>query len=122
MADATRIEVVGSAELQSTLKRAAEKVQDLSGPNREVSDLWASTAKPPRRTGALAGSIRGASTSTEAAVEATVPYAGVIEYGWPGHNIEAASYLRDAFATIEPQAMAIYEKAVDDVLADVKGA
>lgn len=120
MTDALQVE--GAEQLQATLRRAAERVQDMSNPNAEVARMAASAARPPRRTGALAGSIRPAPTPTEAAVQSALPYAGPIENGWPGHNITATHFLRDAFAAIRPAADAVYQKAGQQVLDEVKGA
>lgn len=119
---ATSVEVEGAIQMEASLHRAAEKVQDMTAANREVAQLAAQAAKPPRRTGRLAGSIRPIGEPTEAVVEVAQPYAGVIENGWAGHNIAPTHFLRDAFAAIQPAAMDIYEKAGKAVLDDVKGA
>lgn len=51
----------------------------------------------PRRSGALSDSIRVESLPTGAELVAgssSVPYAGVIEYGWPARHIAAQPYMR----------------------------
>jgi hypothetical protein len=119
---ATDVQMVGAEQLQSTLRRAGQKVQDMSAANGEVAALAASAAQPPRRTGRLAGSIRPTPSATEAAVSVAQPYAGPIENGWPAHNISATHFLRDAFDSIRSAADDIYAKAGQAVLDDVKGA
>jgi len=53
---------------------------------------------------------------------ATAPYAGVIEYGWPGHRIHPQPYLRPAIEDTEAQTVRTYEAELDGVVASIKGA
>jgi hypothetical protein len=53
----------------------------------------------PVLTGALASSVKGNPSAEKAQIlagSAAVPYAGVIEYGWPDRNIDAQPYLNPA--------------------------
>lgn len=119
MADVT---VVGAERVQSTLHDAAKRCADMESINAQVAANVAANVRAPRRTGRLAGSIRPAATNTEAMVTSDLIYAGVIENGWPGHNIAAQNFVRDAFDRTETQTMAAYEKWGLDVLGEVKGA
>ena len=118
----TSVEVVGAQAMQSSLHAAAKKVQDLTPVNREVASTVASAVKAPRRSGRLAGSIRPEATATEARVVSDVSYAGVIENGWPKHNIRAQNFVKEAFANTQATTEAMYEKALQGVADDVKGA
>ena len=116
------VELVGADRLESTLHDAAKKLEDLSAVNRDVAGVVAKAARPPRRTGRLAGSIRPLGTATEAAVTSALPYAGVIENGWPRRNIRASHFLQRAFADTQTTTTAMYAKALQGIADDVKGA
>lgn len=58
----------------------------------------------PVRSGLLRSTVRGSGTQTRAQVRVgkkRVPYAGVINYGWPGHNIAPSMFLQRAASTID---------------------
>ena len=118
----TSVTVTGADAMQSSLKAAARKVDDMTAINREVAATVAAAVKAPRKTGRLAGSVRPQGTKNEAAVVVDQPYAGVIENGWAGHNISAFNFVKNAFASTESTTMAMYEKAMQSTLNDVKGA
>lgn len=45
-----------------------------------------------------------------------VPYAGVINYGWPGHNIKATYFANKAAKDTEPEWTALYSQAVEKII------
>lgn len=118
----TSVEVQGAQAMQASLHAAGAKVQDMTAINRDVAATVAAAVRAPRKTGRLAGSVRPQATATEAAIVVDQPYAGVIENGWPKHNISATNFVKTAFANTETTTTAMYEKAMQDVLDDVKGA
>lgn len=71
-------------------------------------------ARAPRRTGALAGSF---SVTPEGAggaeVISSVPYAGVINYGWPARGIAPAHFIEPAIEHSEPQWLREWERLVE---------
>lgn len=81
--------------------------QIISPAMRRLADEYvvpAARREVPVRSGELRATIRGSGTTTRAQVRAgykRTPYAGVIHYGWPGHNIEANPFLQRAGATID---------------------
>jgi hypothetical protein len=71
----------------------------------------------PRLTGALASSIQGNPSAQKAQIlagSAAVPYAGVIEYGWPEKNIQPQPYLREAVNSSMAYIVAKYEDNIRD--------
>ncbi len=90
---------------------------------RDLSGRWArvgadiksdAVSLAPVLSGALAGNIRAGKAKTRATVSvggARLPYAAVINYGWPGHNIEATHFLNDALEkNREPAADEVYRE------------
>lgn len=84
----------------------------------------AASARAPRRSGALAGSLRGnaaAGRATVSAGGARLPYAGPIHYGWPAHKIEPQPFIIDAAQATEPVWLPMYAADVDKALDVVRG-
>lgn len=100
MADFT-VSVKGLREVTRSLSQYAGAVDELKEANAKIGSKVAQTAiaTAPKSSGALAGSIRANRAKNNVQIKAggaRTPYAGVIEYGWPEHNIEAQPYLRRA--------------------------
>lgn len=95
------LRVYGAEDVARRFARLGFKASDLRGAfsaigNEIVADA---RARAPRRSGRLAGNIRAGLGKTRATVSAgsgSLLYAGVQEYGWRGHGIEAQPYLRPA--------------------------
>lgn len=88
------VKVEGTKELRRAI-RQLEDAADRKGANAELRSAWRTAARvvesrakveAPRRSGALAGSIKSKATTRGASVSAggtkRVPYAGPIHYGW----------------------------------------
>lgn len=95
---ASGIRVEGLRETVRALERFGVSVSDLreafSAISREV--VVESTGIVPVLDGDLQASIRIANTKNKAVVRAgyaNVPHAGVINYGWAAHGIEATEFL-----------------------------
>jgi hypothetical protein len=120
------IEVTGRAELVRTMKAAGADLKDLNAANKEAAAVVApeSRARTPRRSGRLAGTVRPAGTRAAAIVRIgsrTVPYAGPIIFGWPGHHITAQPGPVEALTTTEPRWLPVYLNAIDAILNKIKG-
>lgn len=92
------VSITGVDEVKATLTRLAKDLESNLELNKELSTTLAQKASTvaPRLTGALASSIVGNPSAEKAQILAgseAVPYAGVIEYGWPAKNIQAQPYL-----------------------------
>ena len=120
------IRVEGARQLRRTLKRAGDNLDDLKDAHAAAGAIVVGAARVsgPRRSGALVGTLRAsraAASATIRAGSASVPYAGVIHWGWTGHHIRAQPWVSAAAQATEPAWTAAYASAVDRVLATVKG-
>lgn len=89
------VQVDGLREVVRDLERAGVELDDLKDAQAAISSEGASTAQgyTPRRSGKLAGSVRGNRAKNKAEIligRASVRYAGPILFGWPRRNIRAA--------------------------------
>lgn len=92
------VQITGLRETVRRLERLGVDASDLREAfgeiSREVVTEAASLA--PYVTGSLAGSIRAGNTKNKSIVRAgraSVPYAGVINYGWPARGIAPTEFL-----------------------------
>ena len=111
------IEVKGIKETVRTLEKFGVDASDLKTAFQRIGTMVANEAKilAPKQSGALEASIRASKTKNKAAIRAgsaKVPYAGVIHYGWPAHNIEAHPFLTTAVEHQGPAAV----RMMDDEL------
>jgi hypothetical protein len=95
------VAVKGLREVVRSFDQYAGAVDDLKEANAKIGSVVAQTAKAtaPYDTGALQGSIRFNRAKQKIQLKAggaRVPYAGVIEYGWPARNISPQPFLRRA--------------------------
>jgi phage gpG-like protein len=100
MAEAN-ISIQGVKEVKDSLNKMARDLESNIELNKELSTTLSqkASALAPRLTGALASSVVGNPSAEKAQImagSAAVPYAGVIEYGWPDRNIDAQPYLNPA--------------------------
>lgn len=122
------VKVEGARELRAAIKKAeATDLRDeLKAAYRDISTMVADEAirrVPIGETGDLRDSIRPLGGITSASVAAgngtSVPYAGVIEWGWPDRYIVAAAYLRLALGTEWPRVYKRLEQALDHISARI---
>jgi hypothetical protein len=98
---ASVVKIKGLREVTRSLKQYAGATDDLKEANANISSKVAKDAITiaPKSSGTLASTIRGNRAVQKVQLKAggaRVPYAGVIEYGWPARGIEGQSYLRKA--------------------------
>ena len=120
------IKVEGARQLRATMKRAGDDLSDLKAANAAVAGIVAPIAAgaAPVRTGRLAATVRPSGTRTAAIVRAgrsAVPYAGPIEFGWPGHNVTAQPFIVPAAHDTEPQWTEVYWTAVNRIIDRIRG-
>jgi hypothetical protein len=99
MAEAITVE--GIKQVTDSLKKLNKDLESNIELNKELSTTLSqkASAMAPVLTGALASSVKGNPSAEKAQIlagSAAVPYAGVIEYGWPDRNIDAQPYLNPA--------------------------
>lgn len=119
------VRVEGMAELLSKLERLGVNLDDLRTPFRPVAVRAARFASSfaPRRSGALAGSVRPGTSRNKAFITAgglSVPYAAVQNYGWPARGIRPSSFMQRADKAVQPFAVSQVERAVESAV-DRKG-
>ena len=126
MGSAPVVKVEGARELRRTLKAAGDDLEDLKHVHATVARYVAmrGAAMAPRRSGRLAGSVRGNQAKTSATVRAggaRIPYANVIHWGWPRHHIESQPFLVNAAHITEPTWTKYYLREVERITARVHG-
>jgi phage gpG-like protein len=126
VASSTVVRVEGAKNLRRTLRKAGKDLSELKAAHKEAANIAAAAGrgKAPNVSGALAATVRGSGTNTAAIVRAgraSVPYAQVIHWGWPGHNIAANPFLTEAAQETEPTWFAVYTEAFDNALNQIKG-
>ena len=118
--------VAGARELRRTLKAAGDDLEDLKAVNATIARYVAlrAAAMAPRRSGTLAGSVRGNQAKTMARVAAggaRVPYAGPIHWGWPRRHIRPQPFLVDAAHVTEPTWTKYYLREIERIVAKIHG-
>ena len=126
MATPVLLRVDGARQLRTSMKAAGVDLSDLNAVNKQTASLVSAkaTSGAPRRTGALAATVRPAGTRTAAIVRAgraTVPYANVIEWGWKARNIEAQPFVKEAAHSTEPEWTSFYETAIAKIIDRIRG-
>jgi hypothetical protein len=119
------IVVDGAATLTAGLRDLGPQLDDMADVSADVAGIIAGATRPPRRSGALAGSVRSSARGRLAVVEVgsgSVPYAGVQEWGWRAHHNTARAYLQRAAHGTEPAWSARITAGVRDRVDQLKGA
>lgn len=121
-----QVQVQGLNNLLRTMRRMSVDLSDMKDANATVSAFVASAAasRAPRRSGQLAGTVRGTRQLRRARISAgraSVPYAGVIHWGWPARHIRPNPFISNAAQSTEAAWVAIYARAVQDAVDHVKG-
>ncbi len=110
------IEVTGLDALIRDLDALGADIEGLQPAFAELASQGARLAAgfAPRRTGRLAGSIRGTGSAGKAEVTASAVYAGPINYGWARRNISGTGFMQAADAALHPEQK--LEQAVQDAI------
>lgn len=115
------ITVEGARELRRALRALEGGTDDLKATHAESAKVVEQRASQlvPRRSGALAGSIRSTGQAAAGVVRsgrASVPYAGVIHFGWPRRNIGPQPFLYDALDDRRNEVLSLYASRVDGLI------
>lgn len=124
--------VEGGARLRRTLKQSGSDLEELKDANKQAADIVHKRGRgtAPRRSGALAASMRVGATKTQGVIRAGnnrktatgVPYANVIHWGWPKRNIAAQPWLSEAAEDTQEEWIDVYSDLVEAAINKVKGA
>lgn len=114
-------QVEGARELRRALGRGADALADLKDANAAAAATVADRARltGPRVSGRLDASVRSSGTKTQAVVRAgsrSVPYAGVIHFGWPARHIAAEPFIIDAGRATESSWVGLYLSAIQKII------
>jgi hypothetical protein len=109
------VQVQGARELRKALKQVEGGLEDLKATHERIAQVVTPVGRreAPRRSGRMAGSVRGSGTKTQAVVRAggaRLPYGGPIHWGWPKRHIKAQPFLTDAGKQTEPTWTRIYQQ------------
>lgn len=120
------IRIEGLNRLRRTVKKAGADMTILKGLNKDAARVVERAAIPstPRRSGRLVSSIRSTGTQKAGTVKAgrkSIPYGGVVHWGWPSRNIKAQPWLVDAAKRTEPAWIETYLEGINDILDNVEG-
>jgi carbon monoxide dehydrogenase subunit G len=114
------VSVKGLREVTRSFKQYEGAVDDLKTANAAISSKVAQSAvaTTPKLTGRLASTVKGNRAVQRVQIKAggaRVPYAGVIEYGWPARNIEAQPFLRRAAWTNRDYVIQQYSSNLESI-------
>jgi len=118
---APAIKVEGAKQVQKALRNIEGGTEDLKAVHLDAAEIVATQARAlvPRRSGKLASSIRAAGQARQGVVRAgfaSVPYAGVIHFGWPAHNISPQPWMYDALDERRGEVLGVYADRVNDLI------
>lgn len=110
--------VEGLTQVVRALQQMGVDVDDLKDAFSKIADEAAQVASSfaPRKSGRLAGDIRGNRAKSKAVViagRASVPYAGPINYGWPKRGIAPAHFMQRADQAMQPRALQTLEDEIN---------
>jgi hypothetical protein len=114
-----RVRIEGLSKTVRALGKAGVDSQDMKDLMFELGMLIVRAANPPELSSRLAGTIRAGRGKTKAVVRAggaRAPYAGVIHYGWPAHNIAAQPFLTTAIQSERGDLLAALDRGLEELL------
>lgn len=120
--------VVGQKRFVQTMRKAGADMQELKDVNRQAADIALPAVRqlaPRGKTGRLASSVRAGATQKAGVIRAgrkSVPYAGVINYGWPARRIKPRLFVNNGVASTEGAWRRVYKQFIDKTMSKVKGA
>lgn len=112
------VQVEGLREYIRALEAAGVDIEDLKDVFGEIASESAAVAAPvvPRRTGTLAGTVRGNRAKNKAVVtigKARTPYAAPIIWGWPARGIKASPVVPRTNQYMETRAPELLETGLE---------
>lgn len=120
--------VVGQKRFVQTMRKAGADMQELKDVNRQAADIALPAVRqlaPRSKTGRLVSSVRAGATQKAGVIRAgrkSVPYAGVINYGWPARRIKPRLFVNNGVASTEGAWRRVYKQFIDKTMSKVKGA
>lgn len=121
MTDRVGFKVEGLNAVVRALQQTGLEVDDLKDAFSRIAKEGAHAAAlfAPKRSGRLAGDIRGNRAKSKAVVaagRASVPYAGPINYGWQKRGISPSGFMQKADQVMQPRAIQMLEDEINSVI------
>lgn len=118
------VNVPGLAKLVRTMRKAGIDMSDLKAANQAAGSIVSAGGRQsaPRRTGALAASIRPSKTARKAVVRAgggRIRYARFQEFG--SSKNEATHFLYGSAERTQPEWVPEYERELSRIMARIQG-
>lgn len=115
------LRVTGLREMVRDLEAVGVEVEDLKDAFGAIAQEGAEVGRglTPQRSGRLAGSTRGNRAKAKAVVtwgRASIPYAGVQNYGWPRRNIRPQEFAQGTDRVMSPIAVRKLEDNIEQVI------
>lgn len=120
--------VVGQKRFVQTMRKAGADMKELKDVNRQAANIALPAVRslaPRGKTGRLASSVRAGATQKAGVIRAgrkSVPYAGVINYGWPARRIKPRLFVNNGVASTEGAWQRLYKQFIDRTMSQIKGA
>ncbi len=113
---------VDSAELDQlgrSIHAAGVKLTDLEPANTEAGRVVEAAAHPPRRSGALAASLRADATANGVTFASSARYWTFVHYGAPRRNMRAHPWWSQAVEASRTDVLAVYAKHATHALDEI---
>lgn len=117
-----RVQVEGLREIVRDLEAAGAELDDLKDVFAPIAAEGATVARPfaPRRSGALASSVRGNRAKNKAVITIgkgrSNAYAAPLIWGWPARNIKASPLVPRTNQWMESEVPGLIETGIDRVM------
>lgn len=116
----TGVQVDGLREAIRTLEKFGAEASDLKAAFKRIGSNVVNEAQvlAPVRSGKLASTIKPSNTKNKSVVRAGggIKYAGVIHYGWPGHNIKPHPFLTTAVQNEQDTSIRLMEQEIQSII------
>lgn len=106
-------------QLERQLRAAGAELDALEPSNREAGRVVLAAARPPRRSGALAASLRADVTGRDIVFASTARYWTFVHWGAPRRNMRARPWYPEALQHSRDDIVAVYAKHAADTLKQI---
>lgn len=108
------LSITGVRQIVRALEEVGLETEDLKAAFSEIAAEGARAVQTftPRKSGRLAGDVRGNRAKSKAVVtagRASIPYAGVQNYGWAKRNIRGRGFMQRGEQVVAPRALQALE-------------
>lgn len=114
------IRIEGLRELNARLRAAGDDSQDMPDLMHKIGNIVIANARPARKTGSVAASMRAGRGRTKAVVRAgyakRAGHAGVYHYGDPHRGHKSHPFLIDALRRSQPMIINELDNGIDVIL------